>query len=95
MHRAIADKLRAHPELMKIARDNIERWYEGSGASKPYLDEWRRVLAYPPEELFSLMCRDDEHMAALRQSSPFAGVLEPEERWAIYARFAPDVYRSE
>ncbi len=26
-------------------------------------------------------------MTALRQSSPFAGVLEPAERWAVYARF--------
>jgi hypothetical protein len=23
----------------------------------------------------------------MRQATPFAGVLEPHERWAIYARF--------
>jgi hypothetical protein len=95
MHRAIADKLRARPELIEIAWDNIERWYESSGGAKPYLDQWRRLLEYPPEELFSLMCRDDERMAALRQSSPFAGVLEPKERWAIYERFARDLHNDE
>jgi hypothetical protein len=26
-------------------------------------------------------------MTELRQATPFAGVLEPAERWAIYARF--------
>jgi hypothetical protein len=29
-------------------------------------------------------------MTALRQCSPFAGVLEPKERWAVYARFEPE-----
>jgi hypothetical protein len=26
-------------------------------------------------------------MTALRQATPFAGVLEPAERWAIYEKF--------
>ena len=26
MHRAIAEKLRAKPELIDIARENLERW---------------------------------------------------------------------
>jgi hypothetical protein len=28
-------------------------------------------------------------MTAQRQSSPFAGILEPAERWAVYSRFEP------
>jgi hypothetical protein len=35
------------------------------------------------------MVEDGERMTALRQSSPFAGILEPSERWAVYARFVP------
>ena len=89
MHCAIAGKLRARPELLEIARDNIERWYPGAGGAKPYLDEWRRLLDYPLEELLSLIVQDNEHMNAMRQSAPFAGVLEPKERWDIYALFAP------
>ena len=94
MHRAIAQKLRAQPELLQIARDNIERWYPGAGGSKPYLDEWRRMLDFPLEELISLFLEDNQRMTALRQASPFAGVLEPKERWAIYDRFAPAVSRT-
>jgi hypothetical protein len=30
-----------------------------------------------------------EHMTAMRQNSPFAGVLTSHERWAIYDKFAP------
>jgi len=37
--------------------------------------------------MLTLIERVGEHMTALRQSSPFAGVLKPAERWATYARF--------
>jgi hypothetical protein len=87
LHRAVAEKLRAQPQLIGIARENLRRWYAGAGRSQPYLDEWRRILDLPLEEVLSLMQQDDERMTALRQSSPFAGVLEPGERWAVYARF--------
>lgn len=94
MHRAIAEKLRARPELLQIARDNIERWYPCAGGSQPYLDEWRRMLDFPLEELISLFLQDNQRMTALRQASPFAGVLEPKERWIIYDRFAPALGRA-
>ena len=87
MHRAIAEKLRRQPGLLTIARENLERWQEQAGRSRPYLDQWRRILDLPPEELLALIGQDDARMTALRQSSPFAGVLEPAERWAIYAHF--------
>jgi hypothetical protein len=66
MHRAIEQKLRARPELLAIAHDNLKRWMAEPGHSQPYL----------------------EGMTALRQSTPFAGVLSPRERWAIYDAFA-------
>jgi hypothetical protein len=92
LHRAVAKKLRAHPELIEIARENLNRWYASAGRSQPYLDEWRRILDLPLEEVLALIERDGmepdgERMTALRQSSPFAGVLEPAERWAVYAGF--------
>jgi hypothetical protein len=89
LHHAVAEKLRAHPELIEIARENLSRWYAGTGRSQPYLDEWRRILDLPLEEVLSLMEQEGERMTALRQSSPFAGILEPAERWAIYSRFEP------
>ena len=87
MHRAIADKLRAHPELMEIARDNLERWSLTETNSKPYSDAWRKILERPLEEVLALMVEEGEWMTAMRHASPFAGILEPKERWAIYKRF--------
>ena len=91
MHRAIAEKLRAHPELLAIAHENLERWSKTATHSKPYLDEWRELLHRPLAELLDLIVEDSEHMTAMRQNNPFAGVLTAEERWAIYDRFAIQV----
>lgn len=87
MHRAIAEKLRQDPELLKIARENIERWIGGGGATIPYWVKWREMLARPIEEIRVLLAVDNEEMRAMRQCTPFAGVLTPRERWAIYAQF--------
>src|ERR1700693_5795029 len=90
LHRAIAEKLRDHPELIEIARDNLERWSLAHGRSQPYWDAWREILTRPLPEILDLLGEESERMMALRQATPFAGVLEPAERWAIYARFGPD-----
>jgi hypothetical protein len=87
LHRAVAEKLRAHPELPEIARENLARWSRTAGRSLPYLEEWQRILDGPADELLERIGREGEYMTALRQSSPFAGVLSPAERWAIYERF--------
>jgi hypothetical protein len=89
LHHAVAEKLRAQPSLIGIARDNLDRWAATAGRSAPYLDEWRRILDRPLEDVLHLIGQDGEPMTALRQCSPFAGVLEPKERWAVYDRFAP------
>lgn len=87
MHRAIAEKLRQHPELMEIAWDNLERWSANETHSKRYSDAWREILKRPLEDVLALMVEENERMTAMRHTSPFAGVLTPKERWAIYDRF--------
>ena len=87
MHRAIAEKLRQEPELLKIARENLERWIARGGGTISYWAKWREVLDRPLEEIRALIAMDSEEMRAMRQCTPFAGVLSPRERWAIYARF--------
>ncbi|MBS1856694.1 MAG: hypothetical protein JST11_15100 [Acidobacteria bacterium] len=90
LHRAIAEKLRGNPALLEIARDNLARWSSRDNHSQPYFDEWRRILEKPLPEILRVLEEDSERAAALRQATPFAGVLAPKERWAIYAEFAPE-----
>jgi hypothetical protein len=87
LHRAIADKLRADPSLLAVAHDNLDRWAKERGRSQPYLDAWREILNRPIEEVLVLMVEESEKMTAMRQANPFAGILTPRERWAIYDRF--------
>jgi hypothetical protein len=51
MHRAIADKLRANPALIEIARDNLARWSRDNSRSQPYFDAWGEILNRPLAEV--------------------------------------------
>ncbi|MFN0168613.1 MAG: hypothetical protein ACKV22_19485 [Bryobacteraceae bacterium] len=88
LHRAIGEKLLANPALLDIARANLDRWSLAGGRSQPYWDVWREILNRPLAEIVDLLGEESERMDALRQAAPFAGVLEPAERWAIFEKFA-------
>ena len=87
MHQAIADKLRAQPELVEVGRSNLQRWMTPDNRSNPYFEEWLDILSRPLEQILALLVEESQHMTALRQIHPFAGVLTPQERWAIYREF--------
>jgi hypothetical protein len=87
LHEGVAAKLETHPELLQTARANLERWLGLHPAAA--LLEWRRLLDETPlPQLLALLRSPSEHAAWLRQSSPFAGVLTPEERQTILNRHA-------
>ena len=87
LHRAIGEELRAHPERLGIAREYLSRWAKTAGRSMPYMHRWRAILEMPLEEMIALMSEDTEEMRAMRQATPFAGILTPAARWAIYRQF--------
>jgi hypothetical protein len=87
MHRAIGVKLRANPALVKAARATLERWLERGGSAVPYYLRWREILSLPVEQVAEMLVAESEQMTALRQSSPFAGMLSNQERWAILEEF--------
>lgn len=92
MHRAISAKLRQTPELIGVAKDNLRRWRQSAGRSAPYVDAWENLVAQPLEEMLTILEQDSEEMRAMRQASPFAGVLTAKERWKIYDAFAVGTY---
>jgi hypothetical protein len=55
---------------------------------QPYWDAWREILARPLPEILELIVENNERMTAMRQASPFAGVLDEFERRAILERFS-------
>ena len=86
LHEAVAARLEAQPQLLEVARANLERWLAAKPAAT--LREWQRLLdSLPLPQLLQLLRSPEEEEARLRQSSPFAGILSPAERQAILARY--------
>ena len=82
------EKLLADPGLVDRGLANIQRWLGTcSPAVRPVLLEWQGLLEGPLENLVEIMLSTDERAIRLRQSSPFAGALTPEERTSILKRF--------
>jgi hypothetical protein len=86
--RLIARKVEANPDLIDIARANVERWLTTcSPGVRRALLEWRTALDQSTEAVMALLLGIDERSVRLRQSNPFAGVLTPNERNAILREF--------
>lgn len=85
MHREIARRVRAgDASPIDRARANLDRWQSSFGGElPPAYEAWRSVLAQPVEATLAVLEGADERATRLRASSPFAGVLDPRERWAI------------
>ena len=82
LHTAVAAKLEARPELLDIAKQNLRRWLCTRSAEAPR--EWQEVLDRAPlSDVIDLLRSGSADAARLRQSSPFAGVLSPDERRSI------------
>jgi hypothetical protein len=88
LHEAVATKLEAQPQLLNMARANLRRWLTTNPAAA--LREWWQILESTSlPDLLALLRSSSEQAARMRQSSPFAGLLTPEERRAILNRYEP------
>jgi len=92
-HSAIAERLRREPEILDRARRRVQGWI-GTGDRAPfYARRWAEILAGAPEAVAAFLVERSELADELRQSSPFAGALDPRERWEIWRatreRFLP------
>ncbi|HVS01238.1 MAG TPA: hypothetical protein VMT16_00565, partial [Thermoanaerobaculia bacterium] len=51
-----------------------------------YALAWQQALSLPLADLLALLVDPGEPARAMRQVSPFAGILDPRERWEILRR---------
>lgn len=91
LHRLVAEKVRQDPALFEEVKDTLDRWSKIVCAnSQPYVREWQRLVALGMEECLAVATEDSERGAAMRQASPFCGVLTDEERWEFFLAWARD-----
>jgi hypothetical protein len=84
LHRLVADKMKRDPALFDRARSTLARWRTSvAPATQPYLAEWERLMDQGMEACLAVAVEDSEKGNALRQSSPFCGLLTNQERFAF------------
>lgn len=82
-HRAVAERLADDPRLLETARARVRAWCAGA-AVPHYAQAWSAILVRPLPEILAFLVDPGEHARELRQSTPFAGILPPRERWRIW-----------
>ncbi len=80
LHQLVAAKIARNPGLWNDARAVLERWRREAGFSGYYADTWTRLMDAGQHACLAVAVEDSERADALRQSSPFIGLLTGEER---------------
>lgn len=90
LHRAVAGRLAVYPEdVIARARANLVRLREihPYGMTAAWLAEWDVILDAGEDAVFAVLNSPAYRAVQLRQNSPFAGVLNRDERSAVLEAF--------
>src|SRR5665213_2561327 len=87
MAKAVVERIDRDPERagLKKAKAACERWFHSDPT--PAIGEWMAILERSWDEIRQVLLDESEEGQGLRQSTPFSGVLTPQERWNIYRAF--------
>jgi hypothetical protein len=83
-HRAIATVLLHDPRVLEAARERVKAWMAQT-PHRPFVRQWATILAGDAKSVADFLVHKSELATELRQSSPFAGVLNARERWRIWS----------
>jgi len=86
LHRAVAERLVVDPSVLSRARSRVQEWLAGGTVARPLAEAWSTVLARPAAEVAAFLTDPGQRARDLRQTSPFAGALDPRTRWSIWRR---------
>lgn len=87
LHTLVAARIVSDPEsIISRARQNLRRWSELGRHDTYWLERWQRALESPPGQVVLLLTERTQDAADMRQGTPFAGVLDQEERLAAIER---------
>jgi hypothetical protein len=87
LHVLIAQKVTENPDLLEKARGNLERWSIAHHPAPHWIAEWREILNRPWPEIAALITESGPAGTQLRKTSPFSGILSPDERLQIFEKF--------
>jgi hypothetical protein len=85
-HRLVAERL--DRGLVERARRQLEQRKKAGHIDERWASEWERILSGPLDGIREVISADTPDSAELRQTSPFAGVLNEQERRLLTASVA-------
>jgi hypothetical protein len=83
LHREVARRLRAQPELLDRARKRVSGWADQGSVAPHWVRVWSELLKRPLGDVIAAITDAGQHGCDLRQTSPFAGVIDSATRWRI------------
>ena len=83
-HAHVAARIGSDPTIVLAARERVRAWL-AERPERAYAQAWADILDRSNEELIALLIDERESATAMRQSTPFAGALDPRTRWRIHA----------
>jgi hypothetical protein len=84
LHRLVAERLIENPAHLDGARARVESWIADGSVHPMYAHRWREILARPLDEVVGVITDSGEEARALRQVSPFAGIVDARTRWRVW-----------
>lgn len=83
-HRHVAARMRQDPKVLEQARRRVRAWLDNLDPIPRYARRWHEILAGDVGSIAAFLEQRNDEADELRQSSPFAGVLDARERWHIW-----------
>jgi hypothetical protein len=93
LHRLVAARLLSDPTVLDRARLRVAEWLAAGPVGRHYAEAWQQVLAGDAAAVAAFIVRDDEEARAMRQATPFAGVIDPRTRWRVWREVREQVRR--
>jgi len=91
LHRLIADKLRREPQRFGQVLATLEHWRAAvDPRAQPYVERWQAMARQGLDACLQAATEDTDQGRALRQASPFAGILTHKERFAFFRQWAEE-----
>lgn len=81
LHQLVAQKIRSNPALFHKAREALQRRVTNAAPSSlSYMIQWVKIFDRGMEEARAIAIEETERGQVLRSASPFAGILDEDER---------------
>jgi hypothetical protein len=83
-HAMVAERLESDEAVIAKARARVQQWAEDRSVHPRWIEAWRALLRLSAADLRCALTERSEHASALRQVTPFAGVIDARTRWRLW-----------